>query len=144
MAKFDPEEYKKRIAREIAEEEARERAANDRAVDDSLMFETFELLGLRASEVAAYQAAAEDALNDRIDIDDALRAIKKGKREYKKGNKAKADKILKGNKNVQKIQKAAKKGKGCAVTALALLGGGLVALVSTVYTAVEAVASVLQ
>jgi hypothetical protein len=140
MAKFDEEAYKKRIAREIAEEEAREMAANERAVDDSLMFETFELLGMRASEVAAYQAAAEDALKDKIDLDDAMRAIKKGKREYKKGNKDKAERILKGNKNVQKISKAQQKKKGCVVVALFMLAVGGSTLAGVVYGAVEAVA----
>lgn len=141
MAKFDEEAYKKRIAREIAEEEAQERAANDRAVDDSLMFETFELLGMRASEVAAYQAAAEEAIKDKINVDDAIRAIKKGKREYKKGNKAKAEKILKGNSNVAKLRKAAKKKKGCAVVALLMLAVGGSTLAGVVYGAVEALAS---
>lgn len=143
MAKFDEEAYKKRIAREIAEEEAREMAANDRAVDDSLMFETFELLGMRASEVAAYQAAAEDAIKDKIDIDDAMRAIKKGKREYRRGNKVKAEKILKGNKNVGKIAKAQKKKKGCAVVALLMLtlgGGAFGSVVWGVHEVVSALA----
>jgi hypothetical protein len=144
MAKFDEEAYKKRIAREIAEEEAREMAANDRAVDDSLMFETFELLGMRASEVAAYQAAAEEAIKDTINVDDAMRAIKKGKKEYRKGNKAKAAKILGGNKNVAKLRKAAKKKKGCAVVALLMLtiGGGTFG--SLVWGAVEVVSALAR
>jgi len=141
MAKFDEEEWKKRMAREAAEEEARERDLNDQQVDDSLMFETFEVLGLRASEVAKFQKEAEEALKDRIDMDDAMRVIEKGKKLHKKGKKAEAEKLLKGNKNVQKISKAQQKKKGCGVIAILLLAIGGTAAGSVVWGAVEVISA---
>ncbi len=118
MPKFDEEAWKKRMAREAAEEEARERSLMDRQVDDDLMFETFDLLGIGPSDVAKFQKEAEEALGDRVDMDEAMRVIKRAKRAHKRGDKAKARRILKDSKAVRKVSKAQQKKKGCAVVTL--------------------------
>ncbi len=136
MAKFDPEEYEKRIKREIAEEEARERAANDARVDDDMMGEFFYLSGMNPSDIAEFGKNVPDL----VDTAEAMRIIKRGQKEYKKGNRKKADKIIKSNKDAVKIANAAKKGKGCAVITILLLVLGTTTIGGLVYGAVEAVA----
>ncbi len=147
MAKFDEGEYKKRIAREIAEEAAKEKAERDlvdRQVDDDLMFETFDLLGIGPSDMAKFQKEAEDALGERIDVDDAMRAIKKGKKLHRQGKKAEAKALLKKNKNVRKISKAQQKKKGCAVLTLVGLALTVYGAVLTAQWGYELVALVLR
>lgn len=140
MAKFNPEEWEARIKREIEEEEIRAQAGRDFKMDQEFLGDAYYLLGLNPSEIAEL---GKD-IPELVSTDEALRAIKKGKKELKKGNARKAKKILDSNKDVKKLAKQAKKGKGCAVTLLALASGGLIAFATLIYGAVEAVASVLR
>ncbi len=144
MAKFDENAWRERMAREAAAEEAAAMARNERAMDDDMMFETFDLLGIGPSDMAKFQKEAEDALGDRIDLDDAMRTIKKGKKLYAKGKKAEAKRVLKANKNVRKVSKAQQKKKGCAVLTLVGLALTVYGAVLTAQWGYELVALVLR
>lgn len=116
MAKQDDDEVLKRLLREAAEEEARNaQAGRDAKMDMAFDAEFYALSGLNPSEIAEYGKNVPDLVN----LDEAMDVIKRGKREYKKGNAKKAEKIMRSNADVKKIAKAAQKGKGCAVMTLA-------------------------
>ena len=91
------------------------------------------------AELNELQKDIHDGLGGDEGIERILGEIKK---QNKKGNRRKANKIAKQNKG--KIKKAAaevkKNKKGCAVTALALMGGGLVTVLALIYSAAEALA----
>lgn len=121
MAKFDEEEYLKRIQREINEEAAREKLG--RMDDDAADREFAELLGM---DLKDFQAAIDANIPEvtEADVRAAQRYIAQGKKELKRGRHKKAAQAF--NKDVVKrVHKASKKGKGCAVVALMFLGSAV-------------------
>lgn len=133
MAKMDPDEVRRRLEREAEQEEAiRAQSGRDAKMDMAFDAEFFELTGLLPSDIAGI---AKD-MPDLVDTDEAMRVIKRGKKEWKKGNRAKAQKIFNSNKDVKKIAKQAKKGKGCAIVALLTLGSAGTS-VATIYATIE-------
>lgn len=148
-------EYLKRqeeIDRYIAEEIDRDKTgAFAREMDAAFDKEFQELFGQTPYEYGVEldkEMLKGQGVSER-DIDEAQRVIKRAAQQAKGGwfsgkNPKKAAKTLKGSSAVKKVAKASKKGKGCAVTLLALASGGLVTLAALIYGAAEAVASVLR
>lgn len=144
MAKFDEEAWKKRIAREIAEEEARAgQDYRDRKMDQAFEREFFDALkdatgGMTPEE---FRKAISKDIPDvtQGEVDEAMKIIAEASRLGKKGKWKKAKAKL-NNSTVKKVGKAAKKGKGCAVITLFMLAVGGSTLAGLVYGAVEALA----
>ncbi len=125
MPGMDWDEVEKRLKREAEAEEKAAQAGRDRKMDDAFMGDFMYLTGMDPSDIRKYGEDIPD-----IDLDQAMRVIKKGKREYEKGNRKKGDKIIKADKNAAAVAKeAGRKGKGCAVVTL-------IGLALTVYGAV--------
>lgn len=143
MAKFDEEEWKKRMARDMAQEEADQaaQAGRDRKMDDEFMGDAFYLLGVNPSDLAKFRKEADEAAQGLVNSEEAMRIIKKGQKAYNKGDREKARRILNSNQDVKKIAKAAKKGKGCAVVSLLMLMVGGSAAYGLIYGAVEVVSA---
>ncbi len=138
---------KKRERQEYLRQQKEAQSAEQEALDRYNAAEDKELENFFRDNFGAVLDELQRDVHQGLGGDEGIeRILGEIKRQNKKGNRRKANKIAKQNK--QKIKKAAaevkKNKKGCGVVALALLGTGLVSLIATVYAAVEAVASVLQ
>lgn len=128
MAKFDPEEWKKRIAKEIGEEEARAQTERDGKMDADFDKGMAEVLGMPLDEFQKAMNQGIEGISD-ADVEYARKIIAKGKKLDKKGRRKEAHLLAKDDRRMKRIAKQAKKGKGCAVVGLLLVSGlaGMVA-----------------
>lgn len=141
MAKFDEEEWKRRIAKEIADEDARgAQADRDRKMDAAFEREFFDALREATGGMTPeqYRAALEKDIPDvtEQEVAEAQQIIAEAARLAKKGKHKKAKAKL-DNKVVRKVGKAAKKGRGCVITLLFMITVGGGAFGATVWGAVE-------
>lgn len=121
MAKFDEEEWKKRMAQEVADEEAT-KAQNERdgKMDKAFEEEFAQLFGYNADTLRKLldQAVPEQTKAER---EESLRYMKNARKAWRAGDKKRAEKLIMGNHGIREVKR--KSGKGCAVIALALVGG---------------------
>lgn len=130
MAKQDPEEVRKRLMREAAEEALAEAADNDPAVakwlDDDFDKGMTDLFG--GTSPAAYRKALEQAIpgiTDK-DVEAAQKAIKEARKAAEGGffrspNPQEAERILMSVRGIREVKKQ-KESKSCFIAALVLLG----------------------
>ena len=126
----------KRAHRDLARQQSLDATAEAAEMRESMADEvwlhgiTRDLFGMNADELDAAMAAGTKSTNWTAKDQAVMDAYDKARQprvfEGKKGRNKRVAKHLRQNKD--KIEKAAKKGKGCAVIAVALLGAGVAGL----------------
>jgi hypothetical protein len=150
VAKQDPEEVRKRLMREAAEEALAEAADADPAVakwlDDDFAEGMTEILGMSPGALQKELGKSIPGITD-DEIKQAMRDAKaaqeamKGKGFLGKPDPELAARILSKSKGLKKLAKAK---KGCAVVGLLLLVIGSSSLTAAIYGAIEAIAMVTR
>lgn len=148
MAKYDPEEVRKRLMREAAEEALAEAADNDPAVakwlDDDFDKGITDLFG--GTSPKDIQRELEKAIPDitEKDVREAQEAIRRAKKAAEGGwlskpNPKEAERILMGVRGIREVRK--RKSKGCAVVGALLLTLGGSTIGAVLYGAAEIVSA---
>lgn len=135
MAKFDEEAWRRKLAREIAEDAAQEDV--DAQDDAQLKRELTDMFGTSDyDKIIKAVGQAEGFSADEIAA--MQKAGRLARKELRRGNVDKAEKIVMSNRGLKEVRKS-KKDKGCAV--LGLLGLGSVVL--SIWGLIEAGARLL-
>jgi hypothetical protein len=145
MAKMDPDEVRRRLEQEAADEELARKLDSDPefAKDFDKSFER--QLGELNTEFL--NKFAQDKGYSKSETEAMKRAVEKARRTaqggwFSPGNPAEAEKILMSNRGIREARKS--KGKGCAVIALLIFGGSAATSVGTIWAAAEIVSRVLS
>lgn len=137
MAKFDPEEWERRMKNEMADEIAGEAAAAARAAQDDaqLKKELTEMFGSSDFNAIIKAVGASEGYSDR-EIKDMQKAAEQAKKKLNSNHPNDAIKIIKANKGLSEVHKRSKS-KGCGVIAILLLTIGGSSAAAAIYGAAE-------
>lgn len=145
MAKFDQEEWERRMKNEMADEIAGEAAAAARAAQDDaqLKKELTEMFGSSDYDAIIKAVGASEGYSDR-EIRDMQKAAKRAKEKLKSNHPNDAIEIIKSNKGLSKAHSTYKSKKGCGVIAVLLLAVGGSSAAAAIYGAAEIIAAMVR
>lgn len=151
MGKMDPEEVRKRLMREAAEEALAEAADNDAAVakwlDDDFEKGFGDIIGMSTGKLRDQLDKAVPGISEQ-EVREAQRAIAEAKRALDGGwlskpNPKEAERILMGVRGIRELKKS-KSEKSCFIAALLLLTGSGATVCGLIYGATEVVSALVR
>lgn len=143
MAKFNPDDWEKRMRSEMADEIAGEAAAAARAAQDDaqLRKELVDMFGGADYDAIVRAVGASEGYSAK-EIKEMEQAAKLAKKQLKSNHPREAEKIIMSNRGLREVRK--RKGKGCAVIAILLLAVGGSTFGAAIYGAAELIGALAR
>lgn len=146
MAKFNPDDWERRMKNEMADDIAGEAAAAARAAQDDaqLKKELTEMFGSSDYDAIIKAVGAAEGYSA-SEIRDMQKAAERAKDKLKSNHPNEAIQIIKNNKGLNKAHGVFKrKGKGCAVIAVLLVTIGGSSAAAAIYGAAEVISAMVR